>query len=71
MEPSMSSLFDPHNLSDSEFVRIADAHLLTGELPLAWQLNAIDRLGRAGTHYDNPPLRRVPVAVEGAPDGRE
>jgi hypothetical protein len=62
----MSSLFDPTNLSDKEFVRIADAELLNGPLPLEWQLNAIDRLAR---HY--PRDRHVPAATEGQPYGRK
>ena len=63
----MSSLFNPTTLSDKEFVRIPDAELMNGPLPLEWQLNAIDRLAR---HH--PRDRHVPAAVpEGLPYGRE
>lgn len=69
----MSSLLDPSNLTDKEFVRLADAELLNGPLPREWQLNAIDRLYRSTHPYDKSayvPPRHVPAAVtEGSQNG--
>jgi hypothetical protein len=69
----MSSLFDPRNLTNTEFVRIADTELLKGPLPLAWQLSAIDRIHRlSSASHHAVPDRYVPAAVaEGQSDGRE
>jgi len=69
----MSSLPNPSNLSNTEFVRIADAELLNGPLPLEWQLSAIDRIHRRGSDSSRHavPDRHVPAAVpEGKPYGR-
>ena len=67
----MSSLPNPNSLTNKEFVRIADAELLNGPLPLEWQLNAVERINHI--HDRSRPIgRHVPAAVpEGKPYGRE
>ena len=71
----MSSLLDPRNLTDREFIRIADARLLNASLPHSWQLAAIDRLNRAvmlTTDPDTPPQHNPDrlVSPEATPHGR-
>lgn len=48
----MPSLPYPRPFTDAEFVKLADLHLLQGELPAAWQMSAIERLRARveGTH---------------------
>jgi hypothetical protein len=72
----MSSLLDPRNLTDREFIRLADAHLLKFELPLEWQLAAIDRLNKSLTRIDDPAFLKAQhnadrlVSPEATPHGR-
>lgn len=49
----MPNLPYPRTFSDSEFIKLADLHLLNGELPPAWQMNAIERL-RARVWTETP-----------------
>jgi hypothetical protein len=44
MEHCMPSYTYPGQLPDREFIRLADATLLTDSLPLDWQCHAISRL---------------------------
>jgi len=72
----MSSLLDPRNLTDREFIRLADAHLLKFELPLEWQLAAIDRLNKALRIEPEPAFKAAQhnpdrlVSPEATPHGR-
>jgi hypothetical protein len=40
----MSSLPNPHNLTDDEFVRIGGQTLMYESLPVAWQIEALERI---------------------------
>lgn len=63
----MPSLPYPRTLTDAEFVRLADMHLLTDALPVAWQESAVARL-RAYTDRQRFHSPSRPVAARGPTD---
>ena len=66
----MPSLPYPGRLTNEEFIRLADAALVTGELSLEWQRNAIERLaGRSTVPFR--PISPLPMHKAGAENGRD